>query len=130
MGSLTPAILDLVARLSRRAGDPPPAAGPDPALVARLLAMPLDVFARAGQPLELRVPWWPETLWLVPDVRHAEALWREGIARERVWTSGEVSSLLPAAPAPAQGRLLMVARREFEGEVVAVLPRAVEEARR
>ena len=105
------------------------AAPADPATIARLLAMPLDVFASEGQPVELRVPWWSATLFLVPDVRHAEALWREGIARERVWTSGEVSSLLPAAPAPAQWRLLTVARREFGGEVTAVLPRAVEEAR-
>jgi len=86
--------------------------------------MPLDVFAREGQPVELRVPWWPATLFLVPDVRHAEALWREGISRERVWTAAEVSSLLPAALTPAQWRLLTVARREFDGEVVGVRPRA------
>ena len=91
--------------------------------VARLTAMPLDVFASEGQPLEVRVPWWPATLFLVPDVRHAQALWREGIGRERVWTAAEVSSLLPVAPTPAQWRLLTVARREFGGEVVAVRPR-------
>ena len=74
----------------------------DAETLAQLLEMPLDVFAREGQPVELRVPWWPATLFLVPDVRHAQALWREGIGRERVWTAAEVSSLLPVAPTPAQ----------------------------
>ena len=85
-----------------------------------LLAMLLDVFAREGQPLELRVPWWPTTLFLVPDVRHAEGLRREGIGRERVWTSGEVASLLTTAPTIGQLRVLTIAKREFGGEVVGV----------
>src|SRR5262245_61593372 len=74
------------------------AKAPDPALVARMLGMPLDVFAQVGQPIEIRVPWWPATLFLVPDVRHAEALWAEGIERARVWTSAELQQLLEGQP--------------------------------
>jgi hypothetical protein len=44
-----------------------------------LLGMPLDMFAREGQPLEVRVAWWPVRLFFVPDVHHAEALGREAI---------------------------------------------------
>ena len=43
--------------------------------------------------------------------------------------AGEVASLLPAAPAPAQWRLLTVTKRELGGEEVEVRPRAREEAR-
>ena len=93
---------------------------PQPEEVARLLAMSLYVFAREGQPLEVRVACWPETLWFVPDVRHAEALREEGIMRERVWTASEVLSVLGGAPWTAEAlRVVMIIRREFDGEVVA-----------
>jgi hypothetical protein len=88
------------------------------------LTMPLDVFAKEGQPLEIRVRWWPATLWLVPDLRHAEALRSEGVDRGRVWTAAELSMLLDGpSPTPAALRLVMVARREFQGEVVGSRPR-------
>ena len=70
----------------------------DAETLAQLLEMPLDVFAREGQPVELRVPWWPATLFLVPDMRHAEALWREGITRERGWTAGEADQVMGECP--------------------------------
>jgi hypothetical protein len=93
--------------------------------VSRLIAMPFDVFALQGQPLEVRVTWWPATLWFVPDVRHAEALREEGVTRERVWTASELLSLLGGAPWTAETlRLVMITRREFDGEVVAAHPRA------
>jgi hypothetical protein len=85
------------------------------------LAMPLDVFARKGRPVEVRVPWWPATLWFVPDVHNAEALCREGIARPRVWTASELLSLLRAAPLTTEALLtVMHARTDFNGEVVGV----------
>ncbi len=94
-----------------------------PEALARLLAMPLDVFAREGQPLEVRVPWWPATLFFVPDVGHAAALWREGVDRARVWTASELLALLGVlAWTPEALRVVMVARGEFGGEVVAVRP--------
>jgi hypothetical protein len=87
------------------------------------LTMPLDVFAKEGQPLEIRVSWWPATLWFVPDLRHAEALRSEGVDRERVWTAAELSMLLDGpSPTPASLQVVMVARREFGGEVVARYP--------
>src|SRR5262245_46783453 len=102
----------------RRLGADPPL--PEPEQATPLLAMSLEMFALEGQALELRVPWWPTTLFLVPDVRHAEVLCREAIGRERVWTLGEVSSLLPAALTSSDWRVLTIAKREFGGEVVAV----------
>ena len=100
-------------------------AEPGPTLgLARLLAMRLDVFTREGQPVEIRVPWWPATLFFVPDVRHAEALSREGIERARVWTAAELVQLLEGVPWNAEAlRIVMVARREFGGEVVQVRAR-------
>ena len=43
---------------------------PSPEELSRLLAMPLDLFARAGASLEVRVPWLDVTLWqaLVMDL--------------------------------------------------------------
>ncbi len=94
--------------------------------VARLTAMPLSVFAREGQLLEVRVPWWPETLYFVPSQRDAEALRGEGIRRHRVWTADELLSLLEGPPyAPGTLRIVIVARREFGGEVIAVRLRGV-----
>jgi hypothetical protein len=113
----------LLAEMGRK-----PAPRPDPKELARLVGMPLDMFVREGQPLEVRVPWWPETLFFVPDERHAEALRREGIARHRIWTAAELL-LLPWEPPirPDALHLLTVVRREFGGEVIAV--RATAEAR-
>lgn len=106
--------------LKRLGVEPADPARPDPAELAPLLEMPLDVFAREGQPLEVRVAWWPVTLFFVPDVRHAEMLWLEGIAPERVWTAGELLALLAGAPWTAEAlRVVMIARRELGGEVVA-----------
>jgi hypothetical protein len=106
--------------LNRLGVEPADPARPDPAALAPLLEMPLEVFAREGQPLEVRVAWWPVTLFFVPDVRHAEMLWREGIGRERVWTGAELIALLAGAPWTADALcVVMVARRELDGEVVA-----------
>jgi len=83
--------------------------------------MPLDVFAREGQPLEIDAPWWPETLWFVPDVRHADGLRREGISRERVWTASELLSVLDGTRWTEEALgVVMIARREFAGEIVTV----------
>src|SRR5215467_4429007 len=60
----------------------------------RLLSQP--ALPRVGDVdalFEIRVAWWPETLWLVPADRDASALVREGIARCRIWTHAELASL-------------------------------------
>src|SRR5215510_10480071 len=102
-----------------------PAPEPGPAQVPlELLAMPLEMFGRSGQLIEVRVAWWSETLWFVPTLRDAEALWREGVARERVWTAPELRSILEDSQwTSAALRVVMVARREFGGEVVEVRAR-------
>ena len=50
--------------LKRLGVEPADPARPDPAELAPLLEMPLEVFAREGQPLEVRVAWWPVTLFI------------------------------------------------------------------
>src|SRR5262245_53942666 len=42
----------------------------------RVLNMSLREFERQSLALELRVPWWPETLWLVPREEDAGLLQR------------------------------------------------------
>ncbi len=112
---------DALHAILRRLGVDPPAPMLDRTLVARLLGMRLDEFAREGQPLEIRVPWWPETLFFVPTERDLEALRREGIATYRVWTAHELTALLGGASmTPDALRIVMVARQEFAGEVVEV----------
>ena len=66
------------------------AAPADPATVAGLLEMPLDVFAREGQPIELRVRRLDVTLWMVPSARDGDRLMAEGVSRGRIWTAGEL----------------------------------------
>lgn len=109
---------DVLAILTGGADSPAPCVV---TVTAHLLAMPLDVFARDGQPLEIWVGWWPKTLWFVPAVRDAEALCREGISRHRCWTAGELTGLLSASPLTTAVLLtVMRAREMFAGEVVEV----------
>src|SRR6266849_977280 len=85
---------------------------PRPAL-ARMLGMPLDVFAREGQPLEVRVPWAPVTLWFCPDARHAEILVSDGVSRGRIWTAAELMDLLsPADLTREAARVVALAKLE------------------
>lgn len=95
---------------------------PAPAALAHLSNVPLDLFTREGQPLEVRVAWWPVTLFFVPDARHAE--WRESDANE-CGPRASYSSCWREPPWTAEAfRVVMVARRELGGEVVAVHPLA------
>jgi TubC N-terminal docking domain len=70
---------------------------------------------------EIRVAWWPETLWFVPEDRDAAALVREGIARCRIWTHAELASVTGPLE-PDALRTIMLARREFDGRVVESRP--------
>jgi hypothetical protein len=87
-----------------------------------VLRMRLDEFFDRGQPLEVRVPWWPQTLWFVPDEPHARILEAEGVSRGRIWTAGELMDLL-AVPGTPNVCLLALAKLEFAGDVVEVRPR-------
>lgn len=95
-----------------------------PVAPADLLSVSMNGFAEADCVLEVRVTWWPDTLCFVPAVQDAEALWREGVSRERVWTAHELLVLLSGPPPAPDGlRIIMIARREFAGEVVEARPR-------
>jgi hypothetical protein len=85
-----------------------------------LLLLPLDAFAAQGQPIEIRVPWWAQTLWFVPDESHARRLEAEGVSRGRIWTAGELSDLLGVRDQPRAARMVAIAKLEFGGEVVEV----------
>jgi hypothetical protein len=93
------------------------------ATVSRLVGMSLSQYALDGQPFEIRVPWWRETLWWVPDARHAETLVGSGVSRGRVWTAAEIADVVGAGLDPGALRLVQVAKEEFNGKVVAVHPR-------
>jgi len=83
--------------------------------------MALDEYGRAGAPLEVRVPWFPVTLWFVPDARHLDALVKEGVSRGRIWLAAELTDLL-AGPELAleEVRTIALTKVFFGGEVVDV----------
>jgi len=103
-GSLTPAELAAVLELKQE--------------LLRLLSQPVDL---TDGSYEIRVAWWPETLWLVPADRDASALVREGIGRHRIWTHAELASVIGPLE-PDALRTIMLARREFDGQVVESRP--------
>ena len=87
----------------------------DPAIVAQVLGTPLGLLDVL---LEVRVGWYPETLWFVGGEVAAEALVAEGVSRGRIWTSHELRDFLVFPPRVVQ----TVARALFDGEVVAIRP--------
>jgi hypothetical protein len=104
--------------LERLGVEPPPA---HPQNIARLVAMTLDAFAIEGQPIEVRVPWWPQTLFFAPTLRDAEALCAGGVAQARVWTARELRALLGASSLTTDALLtVMQARKAFNGKVIEV----------
>jgi hypothetical protein len=62
--------------------------------------MPLDQYARDGAALETGVPWWRESLWIVPMDVDADSLGGEGVSRGLIWMVRELIALLalPALP--------------------------------
>jgi len=74
--------------------------------------------------VEVQVTWWAETHFFVPSVHDVEGPRSQGIARYRVWTAHELATLLQGSErVPQDLRLVMVVRREFDGEVVEARPR-------
>ena len=136
-GGLTPTLEALAARLTRAASRDwpptspapsraaPPESGGDPVAVdldlTKILAMPLDRFAREGQLLEVRIPWLDVTVWFVPEERDAEALVREGVSRGRIWTAGELGALMALpAPTPEIVQRLALTKRAVDGDIAEV----------
>ncbi len=121
----------IAAGLAQGSATPAPSAGPSTHLcasdarfcqaVAILTAMPLDLFEAQGSPLEVRVPWWPDTLWFVPTAADAQHLETDGVTRCRIWTARELMHLVNAAPFTGEVlTVLMVVRRDFSGEIVRI----------
>ena len=107
-------------------GAPPELRPNDPGfadVVTRLLGMPLDQYARTGAPLEIRVPWCPDTLWFVPADADADRLAGEDVGRGRIWTAAELA-LLMALPGltPAVVETLARAKLAVDGDIVEVRP--------
>jgi hypothetical protein len=99
----------------------PSSAGPDANAVAQLMGMPLDLFTREGQLLEVRVPYLAQTLWFVPGESDAEGLTQEGISRGRIWTARELADLLSCAGLrPDHAKAVALAKIELGGDVVEV----------
>jgi hypothetical protein len=134
VADLTGRIDHVVGQLTTRAapGQPGPAGGPpavelrpnDPAfadMVAGLLGMPLDQYARMGAPLEVRVPWLDVTLWFVPAGADADRLGGEGVGRGRIWTAAELSQLMALSGlTPAVVETLARAKLAVDGDIVEV----------
>jgi hypothetical protein len=97
----------------RRLGIEPPV----PTEVARVLALPLTELDRV---IEVRVPWWPLTLWFVPGEADVQALLGEGVTRGRIWTATELADLLTLGVPPAAAQTVAVVRAEFDGAITEV----------
>jgi hypothetical protein len=87
------------------------------ALMSPLIAMPLDVFARNGQWLEVRVPWVKVTLWFVPEERDAETLGGEGVHRGRVWTARELIGVMAITGRSEALPSITLAKLTFDGDI-------------
>jgi hypothetical protein len=99
----------------------PGGTGPNATALAKLMGMPLDLFAREGQLLEVRVPYLAPTLWFVPGESDAERLTQEGISRGRIWTARELVDLLSCGGLrPDHVKAVALAKIELGGDVVAV----------
>ena len=94
------------------------------ATAVRVLDLPLDAFAEAGQMLEIRVPWDPEPLWFVPTAEAIEPLVAEGVNPGRIWTAAALRELLAAGVTKDQARRVAETRIAFEADVVEIQPRA------
>jgi hypothetical protein len=95
----------------------PPVPAPDPAAVAEVLALPL---CQLHCVLEVRVPWWPVSLWFVPGEIDVEGLLGEGVSRGRIWTVSELLDLLAIGASRPQLQTVAHAKLAFGGEVTIV----------
>jgi hypothetical protein len=132
MSDLTSSLATLAERLGTRLG---PARGPDGVEdgvrvegainLAGILAVPLDRFACDGQLLEIRVPWLDVTLWFAPEERDADALFRGGVSRGRVWTTMELMDVVGISARTREAlRTIALAKHAFDGDIAAVIPRS------
>jgi hypothetical protein len=82
------------------------------------LGMPLDMFAREGALLEVRVPWLDVTLWMVPAARDVSRLMAEGVRRGRIWTAAELMQFMSIADRTPEGvKTITHAKVELDAEI-------------
>jgi hypothetical protein len=99
----------------------PDGTGPNATVLAQLMGMPLDLFAREGELLEVRVPYLAQTLWFVPGESDAEGLTQQGVSRGRIWTARELADLLSCAGLGSDHvKAVALAKIELGGDVVGV----------
>jgi hypothetical protein len=85
------------------------------------LVMPLDRFAQEGASLEVHVPWFDTTLWIVPARQDATRLMGEGVRQGRIWTAQELSQLMSIADRiPATVKTIAHAKLQLDGEITEV----------
>lgn len=96
---------------------------PDVAEALAILGTPLDMFARAGTCLEVRVRWLDVTLWFVPTDRDVLRLSAEGISRGRIWTAAELTQLMAiGARTSHTAKTLAHAKLAMDGGIIEVRP--------
>ena len=90
---------------------------------AEILEMSLLEFERDGCPIEVRVPWLPETLWWVPRAEHVEDMVRHHVQRGRVYTARELTNLpnLPTGDeSRADLRRIACLKAKLDGQILSV----------
>lgn len=68
--------------------------------------------------VELAVPWWPETLFIVPGPVHARKLKAEGVSPGRIWDVAEPLDLLLVGVTPDDARSVAEERLRTAGTIV------------
>jgi hypothetical protein len=87
--------------------------------------MSLKEFQSRGALLEVRVPWFGVTLWVVPSARDLAALVREGVTRGRIWTAAELTQVMRIHDrAHGVVKTLAHAKLAIDGEIATVLPKS------
>jgi hypothetical protein len=86
--------------------------------------MSLSRFESDGPQLEVRVPWLPVTLWMVPSERDVAAFIDEGVTRGRIWTASELATLLSLGDqTPHAVKAIALAKLQMDGEITEVVKR-------
>jgi hypothetical protein len=106
-----------------RLGDEAAVEGTKPLSALPVMSLSLQEFSMGNNQLEVRVPWLPITLWMVPTERDAAALMRKGISRGRIWTAAELSYLMALDRRNTSTVYALAhAKLEMTGAIVATRP--------
>lgn len=87
---------------------------------ARSLAMSSEEFVAQGDALEVRVPWHPATLWVVPTLAQAPP----DVGRGRIWEASELWTLLACSPTREEIQAVALTKLMMAGDVYQIAPHA------